>query len=158
MSTQAKSERSARFVTDLVQGESKNVVGIVVPESVIEALGSGKRPPVKVTIKGYAYRSTVAVMGGRYMIGVAAEHRAKAKVAGGDTVEVQLDLDSEVRTVEAPVDLVAALAGANATAAFEAMAFSRRKEHVRSISDAKSSETRQRRIDAAVKSALSLRR
>ncbi|HEY5009153.1 MAG TPA: DUF1905 domain-containing protein, partial [Caulobacteraceae bacterium] len=62
-----------RFTTTLAQGESKNVVGIVIPPEIITALGGGKRPPVKVTINGYTYQSTVAVMGGDFMVGVAAE-------------------------------------------------------------------------------------
>ncbi|MFI4933619.1 MAG: YdeI/OmpD-associated family protein [Caulobacterales bacterium] len=147
-----------KFTTTLKQGESKNVVGIVVPPQIVEALGGGKRPPVKVTINGYAYLSTIAVMGGDFMVGVAAEHRAKAKVAGGDTVEIQLELDASVRTVETPADLAAALKAAGATAAFEALAFSHRKEHVRSVNEAKAPETRQRRIEAAVQKVLAARK
>jgi hypothetical protein len=144
----------AQFITTLAQGERKNVVGIVVPPHVVEVLGGGKRPPVKVTLNGYTYRSTIAVMGGEYMVGVAAEHRAKAQVNGGETVEVQIELDKEPRTVEVPADLSAALAKAGATQSFESLAYSHRKEHVRSVSDAKAPETRLRRIEAVVKSAL----
>jgi hypothetical protein len=140
-----------RFTTTLYQGETKNVVGIVVPPAVVEALGGGKRPAVKVTINGYTYRSTVAVMGGQFMIGVAAEHREQAGVAGGDTVEIDLERDTEVRTVDVPPDLAAALDAASATAAFDELAFSHRKEHVRSVKEAKAAETRQRRIEAVVK-------
>jgi len=140
-----------RFVTTLIQGEHMNVVGFVVPEDVVEALGGGKRPSVKVTINGYAYRNTVAVMGGGFVVGVAAEHRAKAHVAGGDTVEVQIELDTEPRTVEVPADLAAALSQVDATAAFEGLAFTYRKEHVRSVEDAKTPETRNRRIEAVVR-------
>jgi hypothetical protein len=139
-----------RFTTTLVQGERKNVVGIVVPPQVVEGLGGGKRPAVKVTLNGYSYRSTVAVMGGDFMVGVSAEHREKAGVGGGQTLEVEIELDTEVRVVEAPADLVSALTAAGALAAFEALAFSHRKEHVRSINEAKAPETRQRRIQATV--------
>jgi len=143
-----------RFTTTLIQGERKNTVGMVVPAEVIEALGGGKRPPVSVTINGYSYRSTVAVMGGEYLVGVSAEHRAKAQVAGGDTVEVELALDTAPRTVETPADLAEALKESGATGRFEALAFSHRKEHVHAIEEAKAPETRRRRIEAAVRKVL----
>ena len=140
-----------RFTTTLTQGERKNVAGIVVPEAVVEALGGGKRAPVKVTIKGHSYASTLAVMGGQVMIPVAAEHRTAAGVEGGDTVEVEIVLDTALRTVDVPDDLAAALEASSARAAFDALAVSYRKEHVRSINEAKAAETRQRRIGAVVK-------
>src|SRR3712207_4820847 len=98
-----------RFRTEIRQGESKNVTGIEVPPDVVQALGAGKRPSVKVTINGYTYRSTVAVMGGRYMVGVSAETRDKAKVAGGDVVDVELELDTAPREVSVPADFAEAL-------------------------------------------------
>ena len=147
-----------RFTTTLLQGERKNVVGIVVPPGIVAALGGGKRAAVKITLGGYSYRSTLAVMGGDVMVGVAAEHREKAGVAGGQTLEVGIELDTEARTVEAPADLVAALDAAGALAAFEALAFSHRKEHVRAINEAKAPETRRRRIESAVQKVLAARR
>ncbi len=143
-----------KFKTLLVQGESKNVTGIVIPTAVVEALGGGKRAPVKVTINGYSYRSTLAVMGGKCMVGVAAEHRGKANVKGGDIVVVELVLDSATRGVEVPADLAAALKKANARAAFDALAYSHRKEHVRAIDEAKAPETRLRRIEKTVQKVL----
>ena len=140
-----------RFSTTLTQGERKNVVGIVIPPDVVAALGAGKRPPVKVTINGYSYRSTVAVMGGAFMVGVATEHREGARVAGGDSVEVDIEHDTEPRTVELPADLKAALDQGGATAAFEVLAPSQRKEHVRSVNEAKTGETRSRRIANVVR-------
>jgi hypothetical protein len=139
-----------KFTTKLAQGESKNVVGIVVPPEVIAALGAGKRPPVTVTLNGYTYRSTVAVMGGDFMVGVATEHRQAAKVSGGDVVEVDIALDSAPRTVDVPPDLAQALEEAGATAAFATLAPSARKEHVRNVNDAKAPETRLRRIQGIV--------
>ncbi len=147
-----------KFVTTLVQGESKNVVGIVVPPEVVAALGAGKRPPVKVTLNGYAYRGAVAVMGGDYMVGVAAEHRAKAGVAGGETLEVDIEFDAAPRTVDVPDDLAAVLEAAGVAAAFAGLAPSHRKEHVRAINEAKTPETRTRRIDAAVQKVLAAKR
>src|SRR3954451_9563585 len=74
--------RSEYFETTLAA--SGNNTGIVVPDGVIERLGAGKRPPVVVDVNGHEYRSTVAVMGGRYLIGFPAAHRAATGLAGGD--------------------------------------------------------------------------
>jgi Domain of unknown function (DUF1905) len=60
-----------KFKTTVLQGASKNVTGIVIPPEIVEQLASGRKPPVKVTINGYTYRNTVAVMGGTYMVGIA---------------------------------------------------------------------------------------
>jgi len=139
-----------KFTTELVQGDSKNVVGMIIPPAIIEGFGAGKRPPVRVTINGYTYRSTVAVMGGKFMVGVAAEHREKAGVQGGQVVEVTLDLDTSPREVIVPSDLTEALQMAEVLGAFESLPPSQRKEHVRAINEAKSAETRARRIAKVV--------
>jgi hypothetical protein len=121
--------------------------GINIPPEVVENLGAGKKPAVKVTINGKSYRSTVAVMGGDYMVGVSAENRAIVGVKAGDEVDVTLDLDTEPRVYELPEDLAAALAvKPGATEAFHASAPSKRKEFVRQVTDAKTQETRERRI------------
>src|SRR2546421_12898614 len=93
----------------------KTATGIEVPAEVVEALGASKRPPVRVTINGYTYRSTVAVMGGVFMLGVSNEVRQSAGVAAGDTVDIDLELDDKPRDVELPPDFSAAL-GRNAKA------------------------------------------
>ncbi len=139
-----------KFTTTLMQGESKNVTGIVVPEEIVASLGGGKRAPVKVTINGYTFRNTVAVMGGKFMVGVAAEHREKANVKGGDRIVVELQLDTSPREVAVPADFATALKKAKVLQVFETLAYTYRKEHVRSIEDAKTPETRQRRIEKAV--------
>jgi hypothetical protein len=139
-----------KFTTELVQGDGKNVVGIIIPPEIIDGFDAGKHPSVRVTINGYTYRSTVAVMGGKFMVGVAAEHREKAGVEGGQIVEVTLEVDNSPREVDVPADLKQALQMAGVLASFDKLAFSRRKEHVRAINDAKSPETRQRRIDKTV--------
>jgi hypothetical protein len=144
----------ASFKTTLLQGERKNVTGIVIPPEIIEGLGGGKRAPVKVTLNGYSYRSTIAVMGGKYMVGVAAEHRDKAGVKGGDKIEVKLEIDSAPREVAVPADLAAALKKAKARDTFDALAYTYRKEYVRAIEEAKAPETRLRRIEKAVKQTL----
>src|SRR5687767_4338339 len=98
-----------KFHTTLKQEAGRTVTGIEVPPEVVDALGSGKRPAVKVTLNGYTYRSTVAVMGGVYMIGVSAEHRTGAGVKAGDVLDVDLELDTEKREVDVPPDLAAAI-------------------------------------------------
>ncbi|MCB8929411.1 MAG: DUF1905 domain-containing protein [Ardenticatenaceae bacterium] len=128
----------------------KNTAGIQVPETVIEELGGGKRPLVKVTINNYTYRSAVATMDGKFMISLSAKNREAAGVAGGEEADVTVELDLEPRTVEIPEDLMAALNEANALAAFENSAPSMRKEYVRQVVEAKAQETRERRIKKIV--------
>ena len=139
-----------RFRTT-IQQSGKTATGIQVPEEVIEALGSGKRPAVKVTINGYTYRSTVAVMGGVYMVGVNAENRAGAGVAGGDEVDVDIDLDTAPREVSVPTDFASALdTEPEARRTFEGLSYSNKSWHVLQIEGAKTDETRQRRIAKSV--------
>jgi hypothetical protein len=139
-----------KFKTTIMLAEDMNATGIVVPDDVVAKLGQGKKPKVVVSLKGYSYRSTVAVMGGKFMLPLAKEHRDKAGVKGGDKVEVTLEVDDAPREVEVPKDLAAALKKAGARAAFDKLAFTHRKEHVRSIEEAKAAETRARRIEKAV--------
>lgn len=127
-----------------------NNVGIQVPEEVVEGFGAGKRVPVTVTVNGYSYPSTIAVMGGRYLIPVSAAIRAAASVAGGDELDVTLDHDPAPRVVEVPDDFASALDAAELRTAFDALSPSRRKEQVRAIEEAKTAQTRERRIAAAI--------
>jgi Bacteriocin-protection, YdeI or OmpD-Associated/Domain of unknown function (DUF1905) len=139
-----------RFRTTIVQS-GKNTTGIQVPDEVVEALGSGKRPAVKVTVNGYSYRSTVASMSGVFMVSLSAEHRAGASVGGGDEVEVDLELDSAPREVTVPPELVAALdAEPAARATFDGLSYSNKSWHVLQVIGAKTEETRQRRIARSV--------
>ena len=140
------------FTTTVTQAEGVNATGLPVPAEAVAALGTKKRPPVKVTLNDYTYSSTVAAYGDVFMLPLAAEHRTAAGVQAGDAVEVTLELDSKPRTVEVPDDLAAALADAGATEAFDLLAYSTRKEHVRQVETAKAAETRQRRIDKIVAS------
>lgn len=137
------------FRTTLLRGEG-TTMGIVVPDEIVAALGKGKRPPVAVTINGYTYRNTVAVMGGKFMVGVASEHRKPAGVENGGTVDVTIELDDTPREVEIPADFAALLDAEGLRAAFDKLAFSHRKEHVRAITEAKAPETRTRRIAKAL--------
>ena len=139
-----------RFHTTLLQAD-KTATGIIVPDEVVESLGAGKRPPVKVTINGFTYRNTIAVMGGVYMVGVSAANRAGAGVAGGDEIDVEIELDIEPRVVEVPEDLAAALAAEpRARETFDRLSNSNKGWHVTQVSGAKTDETRQRRIAKSV--------
>jgi hypothetical protein len=136
-----------RFTTTL-ELAGKTATGFRVPPSIVQALGKGKRPPVIVTINGYSYRNTVAVYGDEYLIGVAAEHRAAAGVKAGDEVEVDLELDTAPREVEVPADFAAALeTDRDAKRFFESLSYSNKRRLTLAIDDAKTPETRQRRID-----------
>jgi hypothetical protein len=138
------------FKTTL-SGTEGSPTGIEVPPASIAALGTSKKPAVKVTVSGYQYRSTVAVMGGKFLIPVSAAHRTAAGIKAGDKIEVTLELDTEPRTVEVPEDLAAALAkNPKLCAAFDALAPSKKKECVRQVVEAKTAETRQRRIDKII--------
>lgn len=128
-----------------------NNTGIEVPPEIIEALGAGKKPPVSVTVNGYTYRSTVAVMGGRYMISLSKEHRTAAGVAGGEGHDVDLEVDTAPRVVEVPDDLQAALdADPAAKAFFEKLSYSNKLRNVLAITGVKSAETRARRVEKTI--------
>jgi hypothetical protein len=137
------------FTTTLMQ--SGNNVGIEIPDEVVAELG-GKRVPVLVTIDGgYTYRNTTAVMNGKSLVGVSAEHRAASGVAGGQVVEITMVRDDGPREVEVPSALAAALdADPVAAAAWQKLAYSHRKEHARAISEAKGDDTRDRRVAKAL--------
>jgi hypothetical protein len=139
-----------RFRATVLQ-TGKTTTGIEVPPEIVESLGRGKRPAVTVTINGYTYRNTVAVMDGLYMIGISAEHRAGTGVKGGDEVDVDLELDTAPREVEVPDDFAAALdAVPEARQTFDALSYSNKSWHTLQIAGAKSDETRQRRIAKSV--------
>src|SRR5687767_7437354 len=97
-----------RFRATLLLG-GKTATGIQVPDEIVAGLGSSKRPAVHVTINDYTYRSTVAPMGGAFMLPVSAEVRERAGVAAGDEVEVELQLDTTPREVTVPPDFTEAL-------------------------------------------------
>jgi hypothetical protein len=125
--------------------------GLEVPREVVEALGGGARPPVTITINGHAWKSRVAIMRGRHLLGLSNANRRAAGAVVGDEVEIELELDSEPRVVVEPPDFVQALdANLVARAAYDRLAYSHRREHVRAIETAKRPETRARRIEKAV--------
>jgi hypothetical protein len=128
-----------------------NNTGIVVPAEAIERLGTGRRPPVLVDLNGYEYRSTVAVMGGQYMIGISAAIRQATGLTGGDPIRVALSVAEGPREVNVPADFAEALAADPEAAAFFArLANSLQRYHVDNINGAKTAETRRRRIDKAI--------
>ena len=139
-----------RFHTTILQG-GKTATGIRIPDEVVAALGAGKRPAVAVTINGFTYRSTIAVMGGDYMVGVSAENRAGAGVAGGDEVDVDIELDTAPREVTVPSDFADALAAEpKASETFERLSYSNKSWHVLQVTGAKTDETRRRRITKSI--------
>jgi hypothetical protein len=134
-----------------IELHGKTATGMAVPSEVVDALGGGKKPAVTVTVGGYSYRTSIASMGGRYLIPLSAERRAAAGVGAGDQVDVDVELDTAPRTVEVPADLAAALDGEpTARARFDALPYSHQLRHVLAVEGAKTEATRTRRIGAAV--------
>lgn len=139
-----------RFRTT-IQQSGKSTMGFEVPAEVVEGLGAGKRPPVTVTINGYTYRNTVAVMGGKYMIGISSDRRGPAGVTGGEEVDIDLELDTAPREVDVPSDLAAALdADPAARNTFDSLSYSNKSWHVLQATGTKNPDTRARRIEKSV--------
>jgi Domain of unknown function (DUF1905)/Bacteriocin-protection, YdeI or OmpD-Associated len=134
-----------------IELHGKTATGIQVPAGVVESLKSGKRPPVRVTIDGHTYRSTVAPMGGEFLLPVSAENRELAGVEAGDEVDVEVELDTEPREVTVPPDFSDALdRDADARRFFDGLSKSSKQRVVLSIEGAKTAETRPRRITKAI--------
>jgi len=139
-----------QFRTTILSG-GKTAAGIEIPAAVVDALGTSRKPAVKVTINGYPYRSTVATVNGVFMIGVSNDVRHAAGVAAGEEVDVTLELDTEPRKVTIPSELEALLAADPAArTALEKLSYSNQRRIVEPIDAAKTPETRQRRIDKAI--------
>ena len=90
---QKKTGSILKFKTALL-ATGGNTTGIEVPQTVLEALGQGKRPPVKVRFSGYSYQSRIGIMGGRSLIPVSAAHRQASGGKAGDKIEVTVELDT----------------------------------------------------------------
>jgi hypothetical protein len=139
------------FRTRILQAR-KTATGIEVPADIVTALGAGKRPKVSVTLNGHTYRSSIAVMGGKFLVGVSAEVRERAGVAAGDEVDVQIELDTAPRIVSVPADLRAAFErNPRAKRAFEALSYSRQQRYTLPIEKAKSEDTRERNVHKAIR-------
>jgi hypothetical protein len=139
-----------RFTAEVLLS-GKTATGVEVPPEVVDALGGGRRPLVAVTINGHTYRSAVAVMGGKYMLGINADVREAAHVAAGDKIVVELALDTAPREVPVPTEVAAFFkTDAEAKAWFDGLSYSKRYVIMGTIDDAKTPETRQKRVDAAL--------
>jgi hypothetical protein len=135
----------------VIHQSGKTATGIDIPDAVVAGLGTSKRPAVRVTIGDYTYRTTVASIGGVYKIPVSAAVREEAGVAAGDVVEVNIELDNEPREVTVPDDFAEALdREPGAKQFFGGLSYSNQRRFVLNIEDAKTPETRQRRIDKAI--------
>src|SRR5262245_6928725 len=125
--------------------------GLEVPPELVAALGAGKRPAVTITINGHTWKSRVAIMRGRHLLGLSNANRKAAGVVTGDEVEVEVELDAEPRVVVEPADFACALdADPVARTAYDRLSHSHKREHVLAIESAKRAETRMRRIEKAL--------
>lgn len=153
-----KANQKFNFTTMLLQS-GKTATGIKVPDDIIEKLGGGKKPLVKITINNFTYRSAVAVMNGAYMVGVNAENRERAKVKGGDKIGVTIELDTEVRTVEVPAEFQKMLnKHIGAKKKFESLSNSAKKMLIAPVANAKTDETRNRNLAKALNALLSAKK
>jgi hypothetical protein len=139
-----------KFTTTLLL-HGKTATGMEVPPEVVESLGAGKKPPVRVTIGDHTYRSTIAPRKDRYLLGVSADNRERAGVEAGDEVEVELELDTEPRLIELPGDLAEALGtDTQAKDFYDGLTPSQQGSYVNWVESAKKAETRESRVAKSV--------
>jgi hypothetical protein len=140
-----------KFRTRVLQAR-RTATGIEVPAAIVAALGAGKRPKVTLTINGFTYRSSIAVMGGKYLVGISAEVRIQTGVAAGDEIDVHIELDTAPRVVLVPDDLRAAFERhPRAKRAFESLSYSRQQRYTLPIQKAKTHDTRERNVHKAIR-------
>lgn len=138
------------FTTEL-QATGGTTTGFVVPDVVVEQLGGGRRPKVVVTVNGHTWRTSIASMGGRFLLGASAAVREAAGIAAGQTHTVTVELDTAPRSAEVPEDLAAAFADHPAAAqAWKHLSYSHQRQHADAIAAARKPETRQRRIASII--------
>lgn len=138
------------FTTEL-QATGGTTTGFVVPDTVVEALGGGRRPKVAATVNGHTWRTSIAPMGGQSWLGASAAVRQAAGIAAGQVHTVVVELDTAPRTVEVPEDLASALAAhPEAAAAWARLSYSHQRQHADAVAAAKGADTRRRRIDATI--------
>jgi hypothetical protein len=138
------------FTTDL-EATGGTTTGFVVPDEVVEGLGAGRRPKVVVTVQGHTWRTSIASMGGRFLLGASAAVREAAGLTAGQTYPVSVELDTAPRTVELPDDLAAALAASpEAAASWARLTYSQQRQHAEAVRAAKKLETRERRVATIV--------
>ena len=139
-----------RFRTAL-ESTGRTTAGFEVPESIVEDLGGGGHPKVTVTVNGFVFRTSIARVGGRYLVGVSAERRKEAGIAAGEVHDVDVELDVAPREIEVPNDLAAALEeNPTANAFWETLSYSQKSWHTLNINAAKKPETRAQRIEKSV--------
>jgi hypothetical protein len=130
---------------------SGNATAVEVPKSVVEALDSGPRPLIAVTINGHTWRSRIALMRGQCLIGISAGNRTASGIGEGEVIEVNLRLDTEPRVVAVPPDLAGALnSDPEIRAAFDRLPYGLKRKEIASIEEAKAPETRQRRVSRLI--------
>ncbi|MEI8406719.1 MULTISPECIES: YdeI/OmpD-associated family protein [unclassified Kribbella] len=139
-----------KFTAEL-ESTGKTTAGFEVPAEIVEKLGGGGHPKVSVTVNGYTFRTSIARMGGRYLLGVSVERRTAAGVSAGDVLEVDVELDTAPREVDVPEELAAALAADAAASEFwQTLSYSKQQWHVAQVTSAKTEETRDRRIEKSI--------
>lgn len=139
-----------KFTAEL-ESTGKTTAGFEVPAEIVEKLGGGGHPKVSVTVNGYTFRTSIARMGGRYLLGVSVERRTAAGVSAGDVLEVDVELDTAPREVDVPEELAAALAADPAASEFwQTLSYSKQQWHVAQVTSAKTEETRDRRIEKSI--------
>ena len=134
----------------VIEGEDDGGAWVEIPPEVVDRLGGGGRIPVKASFDGHRYRGSIAVYGGKHVLGVVKSVRRVIGKAVGDAVRVELELDEDERTVDVPDDVKAALAAAGLTGRFDAISYTRRRQAVEQIESAKAAETRKRRVDKLI--------
>jgi hypothetical protein len=138
------------FTTELL-ATGGTTTGFVVPDAVVEALGAGRRPKVVVTVEGHTWRTSIASMGGRFLLGASAAVRDASGISAGQTYTVDVEVDTAPRTVDVPDDLAAALAASpGAAAGWAGLTYSQQRQHAESVLAAKKPETRERRVAGIV--------
>lgn len=140
--------------TAVPQANPGGLLLVEVPEKIVQGLGEKRRVPVKATINGIAYRTTIAVYGGRFYLPARKEIRDAAKLAAGKPARVTMETDTAARTVTLPRDLAIALKAGGATDGFRRMSYTHQREHVDSVLEAKRPETRDGRIGKVVAASL----
>jgi hypothetical protein len=139
-----------RFRAEL-ESAGKTAAGFEVPEEVVERLGGGGHPKVSVTVSGFTFRTSIARMGDRFLLGVSAERRARAGIEAGQVLDVDVELDTAPRVIEVPDDLAAALAtDAQAKTFWDTLSYSKQSWHVHQVTSAKKAETRAARVEKSV--------
>lgn len=134
-----------------LESTGKTTAGFEVPESVVEALGGGKHPKIVATVNGFAFRTSIASMGGRYVFGVSADRRMEAGIQAGEVHDVDVELDTAPREVDVPADFVTALHQNPAAKAFwDTLSYSDKSWHALQIAGAKKPETRSARINKSI--------